>query len=77
MHTLSPNIKKGFKTHVKQKKRRKDPQPTKLDFQNSNHLHKIWGTMQQLTISYMLAKSFAQKVYSIFRKMKINCLILA
>jgi len=31
--------KKAFKTHLKQKKMRKDPQPTNLDFQNSNHLH--------------------------------------
>jgi hypothetical protein len=33
--------KNGFKTHLKQKKTRKDMQPTKLDFQNSDHLHDI------------------------------------
>jgi hypothetical protein len=26
--------------------KRKEPQPTKSDFQNSNELHDIWGTMQ-------------------------------
>jgi hypothetical protein len=46
MHT-KPQHKKGFKIHVKEKKRRKEPQPTKLDFQNSNDLHDIWGTMQR------------------------------
>jgi len=70
--------KKGFKTHLKQKKTRKDPQPTKLDFQNSNHLRDLGRNAKgQLTISYMLAKLFAQKVGSNFREMEINCLILA
>jgi hypothetical protein len=73
-----PPRKKGFKTHLKQKKTRKDPQPTKLDFQNSNHLHDLGHNAKgQLTISYMLAKLFAQKVDSTFREMKINCLIWA
>jgi hypothetical protein len=49
-----------------------------LDFQNSNHLHDLGHNAKgQLTISYMLAKLFAQKVDSNFREMKNNCLILA
>jgi hypothetical protein len=47
LNAHKPQHKKGFKIHVKQKKRRKVPQPTKLDFQNSNNLHDIWGTMQR------------------------------
>jgi len=79
LNAPKPPHKKGFKTHLKQKKTRKDPQPTKLDFQNSNHLHDDLGhnAKGQLTISYMLPKLFAQKVDSNFREMKNNCLILA
>jgi hypothetical protein len=63
--------KKGFKNHVKQKKTRKDPHPTKLDFQNSNHLHDLGRNARgQLTITYMLAKLFAQKVHPSFRETK-------
>jgi hypothetical protein len=71
--------KNGFETHLKQKKTRKYLQPTtKLDFQNSNHLHDLGRNAKgQLTISYMLAKLFAQKVDSNLREMKNNCLILA
>jgi len=73
-----PPHKKGFKTHVKQKKTRKDSQPTKLDLKNSNHLHDLGCNAKgQLTISYMLAKLFQQKVYSNFREMKNDGLILA
>jgi hypothetical protein len=69
---------KGLQDSFKQKKTRKDPQPTKLDFQNSNHLHDLGRNAKgQLTISYMLAKLFAQKVDSNLREMKNNCLILA
>jgi hypothetical protein len=54
--------KKAFKTHLKQKKTTKDPQPTKLDFQNSNHLHDLGCNAKgQLTISYMLDNLFAKK----------------
>jgi hypothetical protein len=42
-----------------------------LEFQNSNHLHDLGHNAKgQLTISYMLAKLFSQKVDSNFRKMK-------
>jgi len=41
LNAPKPPQKKGFKTHLKQKKTRKDLQPTKLDFQNSNHLHDL------------------------------------
>jgi hypothetical protein len=80
LNAPKPPHKKGFKTHLKQKKkkRKKSLQPTKLDFQNSNHLHDLGHNAKgQLTISYMLAKLFAQKVDSNFREMKNNCLILA
>jgi hypothetical protein len=78
LNAPKPPHKKGFKTHLKQKKTRKDPHPTKLDFQNSNHLHDLGcNAKQPLTISYMLAKLFAQKVDSNSGEMKINYLILA
>jgi len=78
LNAPKPPHKKGFKTHLKQKKTRKNPQPAKLHFQNSNHLHDDLGrnAKGQLTISYMLAKLFAQKVYSNLREMKNNCLII-
>ncbi len=73
-----PPHKKGFETLLKQEKTRKDLHPTKLDFQNSNHLHDLGCNAKgQLTISYMLAKLFTQKVDSNFREMKNKCLILA
>jgi hypothetical protein len=69
---------KGLQNSFKQKKTRKDPHPTKLDFQNSNHLHDLGRNAKgQLTISSTLAKLFAQKVYSDFREMKKKCLLLA
>jgi hypothetical protein len=78
LNAPKPPQKQGFKTHLKQKKTRKDPQPTKLDFQISNHLHDLGHNAKgQLTNNYMLAKLFAQKVDSNFREMKNNCLILA
>jgi hypothetical protein len=77
LNAPKPSHKKGFKTHFKQKKTRKDPQPAKLDFQNSNHLHDLGHNAKgQLTISYMLAKLFARKVDSNLREMKNNCLII-
>jgi hypothetical protein len=45
MH-ISPNIKKVSK-FMSNKRKEEKPQPTKLDFQNSNDLHDIWGTMQR------------------------------
>jgi len=75
LNAPKPPHKKVFKTHLKQKKTRKDPQPSKLDFQNSNHLHDQGHNAKgQLTI---LANLFTQKVDSNSREMKINCLILA
>jgi hypothetical protein len=71
LNAPKPPQKKGFKTHLKQKKTLKDPHPTMLDFQNSNHLHDLGHNAKgQLTISYMLAKLFSQKVDSNFREMK-------
>jgi len=78
LNAPKPPNKNGYKTHLKQKKTRKDLQPIKLDFQNSNHLHDLGRNAKgQLTISYMLARLFAQKVDSDSREMKINCLISA
>jgi hypothetical protein len=68
LNAPKPPQKKGFKTHLKQKK---DLHPTNLDFQSSNHLHDLGhNAKRQLTISYMLSKLFAQKVDSNFREMK-------
>jgi hypothetical protein len=41
LNAPKPPHKKGIKTHLEQNKKPKDPQPTKLDFQNSNHLHDL------------------------------------
>ncbi len=41
LNAPKPSHKNGFKTHLKQKETRKDLQPAKFDFQNSNHLHDI------------------------------------
>ncbi len=69
LNAPEPPHKKGFKTHLKQKETRKDPQPTKLGFQNSNHLHDLGHNAKgQLTTSYMLLKLFAQKVDSKFKR---------
>jgi hypothetical protein len=66
-----PPHKKGFKTHLKQKKTQNDSQPTMLDFQIFNHLYDLGHNAKgQLTISYMPAKLFVQKVDSNFREMK-------
>jgi len=71
LNAPKPPQKTGLKTHLKQKKTRKDPHPTKLDFQNSNHLNDLGRNAKgQLTLSYMLAKLFPQKVDSNFREMK-------
>jgi hypothetical protein len=73
----SPHIKRASKLISNKKKSRKDPQPAKLDFQNSNHLHDLGHNAKgQLKISYMRAKLFAWKVYSNLREMKNNCLII-
>jgi hypothetical protein len=69
LNAPKPPHKKGLKTHLKQKETRKDPQPTKLDFQNSNHLHALGCNAKgPLTTSYMLPKLFAQKVDSKFKR---------
>jgi len=69
---------KGLQNSSQTKKTRKDQQPTKLDFQNSNDLHDLGRNAKgQLTISSMLAKLFAQKVDSNLREMKNNYLISA
>jgi hypothetical protein len=61
----SPHIKRASKLISN---KRKDLQPTKLDFKNSNHLHDLGRNAKgQWIISYMLAKLFAQNVDSKFR----------
>jgi hypothetical protein len=73
-----PHIKRPSKP-ISNKKNEKTTTTYQLGFSKFQPFswHPGCNVEGEPAISYMLAKSFAQKVYSIFREMKINCLILA
>jgi hypothetical protein len=74
----SPHIKRASKLILNKRKPEKTLNLPSWIFKNSNHLHDLRRNAKgQLTISYMLAKLFAQKVDSNLREMKNKCLILA